>query len=435
MFLTGKDRQGKEEMAAGIDLGDRFVQISLFAPGADRPATRGGGEDSLIPALLAWRRDRRLWLAGQDAVKCVAAGNGIPVSHLLSGALEQKTCRVDGEEYEYVTLLALFLNRCLSWLGEEADAVKAGQLMFSLDSVDKRTIALMDRLAGLLSVPREKISVQSRSESFFYYSLNQPKELWQHACMVCDFGGKQMKVLMMEPGQGEAPVPVTVSEEDCPSLTREEDMHRLDHVFARLMEEMCRGKTVDTVYLLGDGFDSSWYTRSLQVLCSGRRVFRGSNLYSKGACYACRGVRTVKGKAGREPAYAFVGSDMLRAGVGLESIQGSVACYHPLLEAGTNWYDAFAECDFLLNEDLSFSLRVTPMLGRDIKEVVVTLDHVPQRPERTTRIHLTVSCPDADTVLLRMEDRGFGELFPGSGRIWEERFVLDEGGRKGGIGR
>ncbi len=45
-------------------------------------------------------------------------------------------------------------------------------------------------------------------------------------------------------------------------------------------------------------------------------------------------------------------------------------------------------------------------------------------PARTTRIHLTVFLSDADTVQLKMEDMGFGEMFPASHKIWEEAFSL-----------
>lgn len=47
---------------------------------------------------------------------------------------------------------------------------------------------------------------------------------------------------------------------------------------------------------------------------------------------------------------------------------------------------------------------------------------------RTTRIRLTVSLEDVDTVKLRMEDLGFGEMFPASIR-WEGDFSVLADGR------
>ena len=56
----------------------------------------------------------------------------------------------------------------------------------------------------------------------------------------------------------------------------------------------------------------------------------------------------------------------------------------------------------------------------------MTLSGVPERPPFATRIFLAASCPDAETVRLRMEDRGFGEFFPSSGLAWEESLPLTE---------
>lgn len=147
------------------------------------------------------------------------------------------------------------------------------------------------------------------------------------------------------------------------------------------------------------------------MLCRGRRVFQGNNLYSKGACYGAR-AKQQPGENGQN--YVYLGKDMLKANIGLEASFRGQDSYFALLDAGVNWYDARRECDFLLNEDHSFSLRITPLTGREVKEVAVTLDGVPERPARTTRIHLTVFLSDADTVQLKMEDMGFGEMFPAS---------------------
>lgn len=146
---------------------------------------------------------------------------------------------------------------------------------------------------------------------------------------------------------------------------------------------------------------------------------------ARGACY---GARAKQQPGENSSGYVYLGKDMLKANIGLEAAFRGEESYFALLDAGTNWYDAKRECDFLLNEDHAFSLRITPLSGREVKEVTVTLDGVPERPVRTTRIRLTVSLEDVDTVKLRMEDLGFGEMFPASHKIWEETFSL--GGRQ-----
>ena len=99
---------------------------------------------------------------------------------------------------------------------------------------------------------------------------------------------------------------------------------------------------------------------------------------------------------------------------------------HPLLDAGTNWYDAKAEIDFLLEEENRFSLRITPLNGGEIRDVEIALTGLPQRPARTTRIHLQIDMADLTTLRLNMEDFGFGEFFPATHQFWEKTISIGE---------
>lgn len=438
MFLGNGDRKSGTGAFIGYDISDRFAQISFWMPGADKPETLTqvmGEEQYMIPAVLCRRTDRDVWTYGREALKNAAAGDGILVENMLSKALAGESVEVDGESYEGAVLLSLFIKRSLSLLAGAVNPEKAGMFLFTLEKVDKQTVEVLSRVAALISLPPERVSCQSRAESFFYYNINQPEELWRHHVMVCDFSGRHMKLLMFEVNRHTRPVTVMIREDDYPQLPREalpeEEAEReavkqrMDSVFAAILGKVCEGKIIDTVYLIGDGFEGDWYTRSLPILCRGRRVFLGNNLYSKGACY---GARAKQQPGENSSGYVYLGKDMLKANIGLEAAFRGEESYFALLDAGTNWYDAKRECDFLLNEDHAFSLRITPLSGREVKEVTVTLDGVPERPVRTTRIRLTVSLEDVDTVKLRMEDLGFGEMFPASHKIWEETFSL--GGRQ-----
>lgn len=45
--------------------------------------------------------------------------------------------------------------------------------LFTLEKVDKQTVEVLSRVAALISLPPERVSCQSRAESFFYYNINQ----------------------------------------------------------------------------------------------------------------------------------------------------------------------------------------------------------------------------------------------------------------------
>ena len=111
--------------------------------------------------------------------------------------------------------------------------------------------------------------------------------------------------------------------------------------------------------------------------------------------------------------YVFLGKDMLKANISLYvEKRGQDSC-QPLLDAGTNWYDAKTEIDFLLEEENRFSLRITPLNGGEIRDVEIALTGLPQRPARTTRIHLQI-------------DLGFGEFFPATHQFWEKTISIGQ---------
>ena len=197
----------------------------------------------------------------------------------------------------------------------------------------------------------------------------------------------------------------------------------LDQCFLETMKAVIGDRNISCVYLIGEGFLGEWYQESLRFLCQERRVFLGNNLYSKGACYAAR-QRMTPGSVSED--YVFLGKDMLKANISLYVEKRGQDSYHPLLDAGTNWYDAKAEIDFLLEEENRFSLRITPLNGGEIRDVEIALTGLPQRPARTTRIHLQIDMTDLTTLRLNMEDFGFGEFFPATHQFWEKTISIEQ---------
>ena len=426
MFLGNAGKKGMSGGILGMDLDDWSAQISFWLPGAQTPETisTGDGEEDRIPAVLCRRTDRDVWTYGKEALETARRGGGVLADRLLSRALAGEQLEIGGEWFEAAALLALFIKRSLSLLGGAMRPEKADFFMFTLERVDRQALEMVERIALLLSLPPERVSCQSRAESFFYYNISQPEELWRHSCLICDFGGERLKTLLLEVNRHTRPATVTVAQEEHPELERQDNREEMDEAFLSIFRSVSDGRIIDTVYLIGDGFAGEWYPKTLAVMCRNRRVFQGNNLYSKGACYGGKAKRPGGGVSGRE--YVYLGSDMLRVNVGLlTEKRGKETCLS-LLDAGMNWFDARGECEFLLDADHTFTLRLTPVSGKKLREVVVTLSGVPERPPFATRIFLAASCPDAETVRLRMEDRGFGEFFPSSGLAWEESLPLTE---------
>ena len=54
----------------------------------------------------------------------------------------------------------------------------------------------------------------------------------------------------------------------------------------------------------------------------------------------------------------------------------------------------------------------------------MVLDSFPERPERASRIRMTIYFTDPSTCCLEAEDLGFGGFYRPSGMKWSRRIIL-----------
>ena len=428
------DKRRREGAVAGYDLSGSYAQISYWLPGEAKPETVSqvaGEEEYRIPALLAKRTDRDLWLYGNQAQEAAERGEAVPVRDLLQTAARGEEVEVAGQQYDPVALLSLFLKRTLGLLAPILPLDGLQALVFTVEDVSCPAIDALTAAAAMLQVAADRVYVIGRGESFFYYNISQPEELRIRDVLMCELETAHLKTLLFYVNENTKPVASFVEETEWEEVRpvvwtgeEDEDSRRcasLDQAFCRALEQILGERAVSTVYLIGEGFEGEWYQESLRLLCDGRRVFLGNNLYSKGACYAAR-QRLAPQETGK--GYAFLGKDMLRSNVGMYVSRRGADAYLALFDAGVNWYDAKKECEFLLGDSSAFTLRITPLDGKEIREVQVALDGLPDRPAFTSRIRLKAEMEDAATVHISMEDLGFGEFFPATHKFWEESIRL-----------
>ena len=67
---------------------------------------------------------------------------------------------------------------------------------------------------------------------------------------------------------------------------------------------------------------------------------------------------------------------------------------------------------------------VTPLNGKDIETKVIRLTGESRTEAPYTRYHLKLDMTAPETVRVAVTDMGFGELFPSSGRSWEQTIAL-----------
>ena len=424
----------KEKIIVGYDLGNQYSQISYCTYENSVPETLSvvaGAQVYNIPTILCKRGGISQWFYGKDARKHADIGDGVLVEDLVEAARKGDPVFLEDEEYDPVALLTLFMKRSLTLLSMVSSPDKIAALMITCEELDARMVEILDAVVAGLSLKTKLISYQSHLESFYHYTIKQPRELWQQQVLVCDYAGERMRFFRMEYNRHTTPVVAFTEKEEYSFLTgavgieeealRESLYKQLDERFLGLAEKVCEGRMITAVYLIGEDFSEEWLKESLRYLCRNRRVFRGNNLYSKGACYGMA-ERLSPSEIGK--GHVFLGEDKLKANIGMKLKRRGEDSYYALLDAGTGWYEAQGSVDFLLEEGNSFSLVITPLNGREVKRAEVTLEGLPVRSGAFSRLHMELKMTTESNVRLSVEDLGFGELFPASHQVWTESFEV-----------
>lgn len=434
MFLEHKDgdKLHKGSVLVGYDLGERYSQISYCVYGqedADTVATVVGTKQYNIPTMLCKRKGTNQWFYGKDAVKNAQEEDMIPVEGLLAMAKKGEDVELDGEIFDPAAMLTLFVRRSMALMNFIAPVEKIAAIMFTVDEPDDQMVEILSLVSANLGLKTSHIYFQSHTESFYSFMLHQPADLWYHQVIACEHDGMRLKLYRMECNKRTTPIVVLIEEQTyetlvIPEETEEEgirqDAYRLaDERFLGILQGMCEGRFVSTVYLLGDGFRAGWQERSLQFLCRNRRVFQGNNLFSRGACYGLleKLEPSEKGKS-----HVFLGRDMLKANIGMHVLRQGKESYYALLDAGENWYELRKECDFLLSKEKTLQFVITPLDGRNPETKTISLTEGGESGAPYTRYHMEMKMCSADQVSVRVTDLGFGELFAPGGRVWEETF-------------
>lgn len=416
-----------DKMIIGYDLSFEYAQISYLRQNGETPETYAlshGSRQYNIPLCLFKRGGVNQWFLGKEAIAFSSQEEGTLIRGLLQNALEEKEIRIGEELLESVALLALFIKRSLYLPGKECRIEKVAGIMFTVPDLNEKMIALLQQLAVLLNLPDCKICFQSREESIYHYMTHQPKDLWNEDVLLFDHSHESITGYRFMKNSNTRPVVVFVESTDYGELTGENE--EKDGQFLQIVQQ-CAADLSNCVFLLGEGFNGEWCQDSLRLLCHNRRVFKGNDLYSKGACYGMQ--EKMIDHSGQTSNMIFLGKDKLKTNIGMDVSRQGEDSYLAILDGGENWYECHKEWDVILREGNTVRLKITPLDGRNVRYIEVVLDGLPQRENNLTRLHMDASMVNERILKIRIKDMGFGEMFPSSELSFTQEIDLLEGGK------
>ncbi len=436
MLQDKKDILGKKnskKVVVGYDLGKNYAQISYCYMEETEPETVSavtGTEQYNIPTVLCKRKGVGQWYYGKEALKFAREEEGILVEDLIALAERGEDVLVEGEAFDPAALLTLFVKRSLSLLNLRISLNQIEAFMFTVDELTPRMVDVLGKVAVGLNLKARYIYFQNHMESFYAYTLHQSKELWKNDVIIFEYD-KALKSLWFKCNTRTTPQVVMIEQQEYDQMGRrvwkedeeakERQMEDLDQLFLSIAQRALEGEMVSTVFLLGDGFKEDWAKESLKFLCRNRRVFKGNNLYSKGACY---GMMERLNASRQWKEYVYLGEDKLKSNIGMRALRRGEDSYYAILDAGTNWYEVSSDFDIILENGNTVDFVITPMTGGKVENKTITLEGLPERPRAATRLNVHIEMTAVNQAAVTIEDMGFGDFFASSGKAWTQTMMV-----------
>ncbi len=433
-MLFSKDSFRKKNIGKyiiGYELGREYVQISYLKIGEKEPQTVSivaGEEQYNIPFAMYKQEENNLWYIGKEAIMKQQAYGGILLTDLLENACLEETTQVNLENYKSVALLALFIKRSFTYLSFVVPMEKIAGIMFVVENPVWETIDVLRQMTEFLQMPQVQVQFMGKEESFFYYNLHTDASLWNNKVYLYEMQGTSLKSYCLSLNRQTKPVVTLVEKKDYKEFPKigerektEAEKALWDEQFLEDVTEDMEGEIVSTVYLIGEGFLGEWYRKSVRFLCTKRRVFLGNNLYSKGACF---GFMDKMESSELSRSYVYLGTDKLKANVGMELLRNGEPSYLAILDGGNSWYESKKEWDMILENENSFTIKIIPLDGKNITQTQIVLHGLNLQKFPYCRIHAEAYMETPVQMKLKIREMGFGEFYPSEKQYWEETIDL-----------
>ncbi len=403
----------------GIDINNKYAMVSFLQLNMKEPetvSTIAGADVYQIPLVIARRKGIGQWYYGDEARKMSKSTEMVCIDQLLKRAVNSEKIVIEDDTFMAEDLLALFIKKVMALPAKMGNPSVCDKLVICIDRLTKENMRMFAGILPKIGLNSKQFMVIDRKESFYYFTLNQEKSLWIHD--VCLFLCENNNMRFYDLGRDLRTTPQVVTIDESQRIVMDEKADK-DIQFTKIINQVFEKRVISTVYLVGDEFGEGWMKQSVSVLCRGRRVFMGNNLFSKGACYAAKS-RDFED----EWPFVYMGENEMKFNLSLKVKDKGELSFYNLISAGTNWFEAKGQCELIICGSYEVDFWKQLPKSREAKIETLELADMPVRPDRATRIRITATPVSDDKIDIEIKDLGFGEIFRSSNKVWHYEMTM-----------
>lgn len=409
------------EYIVGIDFCRDFTQLCVYNRetnnieaiplSSDKQSTR-------IKTALTFSAEQNDWLI-YSPVHDNRPGMTV-ISNLYDIALKGETINVNGEEYSPQRLLARFFRRLFISVNRECESKDIAGITVTIKKNEPELVKNIGAGLEYYGIQKDRYRICDHIESFMYYVVMQNKDIWINDVGLFIFDEEEFRYCVLHFGRKQKPLSIVAESTDFSetvkySMLNEEDDIRIKYAFENVCGIMLHKQTISAVYATGTGFDGTWADDILKKISTGRRIFRGLNLYVKAAAIVSKLFFI-----GGQDEYLVIGEEDLKSSIALRAVKHGEPTEITFGNVGQKYYDAGGSTEIILDNTNEIDFMIHNALKKDSFCAIMTLEVLPIRKNKTNRVNVKVSFPSRNETVVTVRDIGFGEIRKTDYRIWEQ---------------
>lgn len=410
----------------GMDLCSDSAQISFYNDIKREPETvnqLNNKETYMMPNILFFSKTTGDWYVGSEASEARFKEDGIILDELYKNARSEEQVDVAGMKYTYRQLFLLMLKMHVDSFLYRYEGATVRQLVITIPEYNKDLFKVLGSFYKELGIPEDCVRITSHLDSGLYYILNQSSDLWVNSVALFDYNADGLNYYRIDISRGKEPEVISVVHEDYSEqfnmVLFSGDNILMDVTFAKIAEHEMKKAYISSVFLTGLGFSEKWMNKSRNILCQGRRVFAGQNIYTKGACY-----KAVGGEYEEFYRRFFVEtSENVVFDVGISSGDEEDR-FIPIALGGRQWYNIHGKIHIILDDTDTLTIIYRSRKTEQEVREVVKLHGIPKRPNKTSKFSVEVEFENPHRGAVVIKDLGFGKLFPTTNKIYRKEFEV-----------
>jgi len=414
--------EDERSVLVGIDLANDYSQICYYSAGGSYVSV-SLSKDPLkyrIPTMLCAVAGASDWLFGEEAAMTSPSETVVRIENIVELASNDASLEVFGRNYPADILLERYFRRMLAAVLQKAGAERVRGVVLTMKECNEALRKNIYAAFTLLGLPADRVRLIRHTESFMYYVVEQNCDIWINDVGLFDFDADGFVFYRLSFGRKTKPLTVITDKTDLSDIISFDmlvsgEMDRLIYAFENTAAMMLQKQMISALYFTGCGFESAWADESLKKFCSGRRIFRGQNLYVKGAGYAAK--LAFDGGNGE---YRFIDHGELSSDIMLRVYKDGGYDEVKLAGCGQPHEEASSRVEVIMDRTNELDFIVHNALKKDFICAIMTLETLALKPERTTRLEVRLKFPKRDVCVITVRDLGFGEIRATGYQIWEQ---------------